>query len=484
MELEKNKISDNININESFQDYWVKDSVESLIKLSDEDALKKHFISLWYEDYLDFYYLNINHFRDILLSDKRYKDLFVKITLEQITKITIKWKLKFIEFLWFERINYDNFKEILLNDLSDIWIDSLNDLRVHSLNKFIEWNKDNKYFRYFIERMFSKSITYIDYEEYFIMADKLWLKLISWNEQISLIKNILSTNYNINYLEDLDNISIKWFRKICDNESIILDYFKNTLWIEKTSILKDDISKFWEHLWLKNNIFDKWEYLNSFLKKHQISSYDDILSFWIKWAREILWWDTVIRNILEWFWIKYAKDFRLDHIKRFCRFVWLEWIPEKLNKDEEKSKNLISNILQNKNITCLYSLELNWIKPFKRLFRLDKLWPVVHNNINYFIKNNLWTSLSKLEYKDLLILGKLIWFEYKTEQEHKKDMLDFLEKNWTDIDKLNISKIRKNKLFWTNPSIRYFLNEIWATNDVKDLKVIHAISLKEYVSKI
>ena len=85
-------------------------------------------------------------------------------------------------------------------------------------------------------------------------------------------------------------------------------------------------------------------------------------------------------------------------------------------------KNIVDlkqNILKQNKIDCTYSLQFNWIKWFKRLFKLQKIWNI-YNDINTYIKNNIWKTIPNLVFEDLENIGILLWLPTFDDLEHKK----------------------------------------------------------------
>ena len=412
--------------------------------------------------------------------DKINKGKLIDIGAKNITDIVHKvdeyineWKDNTDAILYIKKLSYDELKKIITEELVTENIYSLNELHVFWLNNFKEKFKWNIFIKYFLSRVIKKRISYIITSDMIILWEKIWLKLLSDEEIINELKIKLKEKWII-YLDDLNKISVKEFSNIIWNNLLLIYYF-NKKWIFKSFIKKSDIDNFWGEIWLKERVIDKKMDIKNFLITNKILDYSDLISSWVRDIRDLLWWNIACREVLEWFWLKYIQDFRKIYIRKFARYVGLKWVPDEYNW--EKSKELIINILKNNWIECIYSLKLNWLKWFIRIFRKKTILNYSHEKINNFLKEYIDRTIRTLKYEDLNTIWKLLWFSVLSEEEHKEKLIIFLD--WKVLN-----KTRVKELYWKNPHIRYFINKIFWINDVKLLRVEHIDELKKYLGII
>lgn len=454
--------------------------VEQVIDLWWYDIIKKYFSLNNLSDFFDFYYIKLEDFKVIVSKSEKLLSFYKEKTGESISKISSEWILKFAKFLWIERPSYSDIKKSIKTKLQKKWVTYLNELNTLSINEFKKIFWDDNEIKYFVFRAFKKSVANIDSDDYRDLWEKLELEYVENDRLFTIIRDRLKEQ-KINYLDDLVDLWVRDFDKIIWNDLLIESYFLN-IGIFKSFILKEDIKDFWIKIGLKTKDVNKSQYIINFLKYNKISNFSDLKDYPKTEIRALLWEDSVCREILEGFWLTHLQDYRLDHLKRFARFVWLSWVPKDFELDEEKSKSLMINILKQNKIDCTYSLKFNWIKWFKRLFKLQKIWNI-YNDINTYIKNNIWKTIPNLIFEDLENIGVLLWLPTFGDLEHKKRFDKFLISKWVLFEDLNKTKVKGND-FWSNPNLRYFLDKVSWPTDVKLLRPNHIEDMKNYIMSL
>lgn len=459
----------------------VLSKVEEVIDLWWYDIIKKYFSLNGLNSFFDFHYIKLEDFKNILSKSKKLIDFYKKQTGESFSKISSDWIIRFAKKIWLERPNYSEIKNSIKSKLQSVGVIYLNEFNTLSINEFkkIFW-EDNE-IKYFCYRVFKKSIVDINTQDYKDFWEKLELEYLEKDKFFSIIKDRLKDK-KINYLDDLTSLSVKDFDKIVWTDLLIESYFLS-INIFKSFIKKDDISDFWISIWLKSKEIDRVKYIKSFLSYNKIFNFNDLKDYPKTEIRALLWEDSICREILEWFWLNYLQDYRLEHLKRFARFVWLDWVPKDFELDEERSKNLILNKLKQNWVECIYSLKLNWLKGFRRIFKLKDIGNI-YQDINTFIKNHIWKTIPNLAFDDLENIWNLLWLEVLDDLEHKKKVSDFLLKKWVWLKDLNKNNFRKDNTFWFNPNLRYFLDKIGGPTDVKLLRLNHIKDMKDYIMSV
>lgn len=467
-EIEK-EIDEVLSIVEKILDFWWI------------DMIKKYFNLNWLNDFFDFYQISLSDFKNVIWKSKKLLNFYKEQTGESFSKISRKWILKFSRKIWIERPSYEEILSSIKQKLSTIWINTLNELSVISINEFKKIFWDDNEFKYFFLKVFKISLVNIDTQIYREFFEKIKLELLDETKLFTKLRFILSNN-KIENLDDLEKIWVREFDELVSNNLLLESYFVNK-WLLKSFIKKEDIFDFWVNIWLKNREVDKNKYLKTFLNNNRIFNYSDLEEYDKLEIRALLWNDPICRQILEWFWLTYLQDYRIEHLKKFSRFVWLDWIPKDFEYDENKSKKLILNILNANNINCIFSLKLNWLKWFRRIFKQQDIWNI-YNDINTFIKNNTWKTIPNLRFEDLENIWLLLGLQIIWDKEHKTNLLEFLSKSWISLDELNKSKVKSDSKFWNNPALRYFLEKVWWPTDIKLLRTNHIDDMKNYINNI
>lgn len=461
----------------------LKINVDQLLSIDNIKNTKLFFDKLWLNNYYDFYYFESKEFNNLLTQNNSFRKFFNNIVWKENIKnsyASTENMLDFAEKIGYNKPNINELKYKIISYINSLWIHNLNDLQVYGLNKYIKTFKDNSYIKYYTFRKMSKWLTNIDLEELIKLHENLWFTYLDEKEIISESLSILSNDW-INYLEDLEKIKVREFReKYITTNPKFLKYVQG-LWIKIKFLTKNDLFTIWESIWLKNKKIDKSKNLQTFLKSNWIIKYTDLRELWINWARDLLWTDEISREILKWFWVEYLQDFREDHLKRFARFVWLEWICEEKESDENSIKDRMILKLSNHWVDCDYSLKLFWVKPFKNLFKEKNIWKTRYTEVNTFIKTKIWVVIPLLTLNDLDTISNVLLFKKLSDEEHKQKLIDFLSLEWLTIETLNRNHLKEK--YWRNTQCRYFLEKVWIKN-IKDLRLEHLNNMKEYLKSI
>lgn len=464
-------------VSETVEDILSK--VEQVIDLWWYDIIKKYFSLNGLNNFFDFNYIKLEDFKVILSKSEKLINFYKKQTWESFSKISSKWILKFAKKIWIERPNYLEIKNSIKYKLQEIGVTYLNELNTLSINEFKKLFSEDNEIRYFCFKVFKKSLLDINTQDYNNLWEKLELKHLESNNLFSEIRDRLK-KYKITYLDDLISISVKDFDFIVWNDLLIESYFLD-IWIFKSFIIKENIADFWIKIWLKNKEIDRGQHIKNFLRNNKISDFNDLKDYPKTEIRALLWEDSVCREILEWFWLKYLQDYRFEHLKRFARFVWLEWVPKDFEFDEGKSKKLMINLLNQNWVECVYSLKLKWLKWFRRIFKQKDIG-IIYKDINTFIKNHIWKTIPNLAFDDLENIWKLLWLEKLNDIEHKEKVEEFLLTKWVLLSDINKNNFRKDNTFWFNPNIRYFLEKIGWPTDIKELRPFHIDNMRDYIN--
>ncbi len=446
-----------------------KINVEDILCYKNIDLVRNHFKMLGVENYYDFKYFSVKEFKQILKDNPNIKELFIKVIWrENYSKLRWRWISDAIS-MFARRIGFDRLKKaeiitIMKEDLKQLWIKNYNEYRVLVLARFKRQYEKNSLFKYYCTEIFNESLVDLTKEQYLELWKKLWLELLDEQEQKIELRNIM-LKYGVEYIEYINKITVRNFRKIFEENLLVKDYFISK-WIEKSSIEKKEIIEFWTNIWLISNKPEIKDYIKEFLQKHWIKTYEDLYDWWVNYSRSLLWNDSVCKEILQCLWVKNLKDYRVEHIKKFARYIWLEWIPNNIEYKEENAVGKITNILKQNNVDCQYSLELLWIKWFKKIFNKTNISSeIVYEEISSFMKVNIKKVIPKLDSWDLKTIGIKIWLPKLTEEQHKLAVLNILEKDSLTLKTLTVNKVKTK--YWKNKHFRYFLSHKYWVTDVK-----------------
>jgi hypothetical protein len=461
----------------------LKINIRDILSLDNISQIKSFFEQLWLKNYYDFYYFESKEFNNLLKKNNSLRTFFNSIVWKKNIKNSYASTdniIIFAENIWFNKLNVSQLKDKILSDINNVWIHNLNDLENYGLNKYIKTFNDNSFIKYYTSRKMSKWLTNLDLSELIKLHENLWFEYLDEKEILTKILSILNLDW-INYLEDLEKIKVREFReKYITTNPNFLKYIQ-WIWIKIKYLTKDNLFTIGENIWLKRKKIENSNHVQIFLKSNWISSYSDLRELWINWARDLLWADDSCRKLLKWFWVDYLQDFREDHLKKFARFVWLNWICEEKESDENSIKERMILKLLNNWVDCEYSLKLFWIKAFKNLFKEKNIWNIRYNEVNNFVKLKIGVNIPLLTTNDLVIISKTLWFKLLSDLEHKEKLINFLNSKWLDLNMLNRNHVKEK--YWKNSHIRYFFEKIWLTI-VKDLRLEHLNQMKEYIKSI
>lgn len=447
------------------------------------EQVRNIFNSYWYMSYYDFYFIRIENFKRIII-DNNLSEYFNKNSWEKFNHVTLKWIEKFSRYLWFNRFTFDETKQYILDKLNLKWIKSIKELLSYWLYNLKNDFSTDKVFLYFFKDVLKKSLWKIVYDEFILFWNKVWLCELSYSELKTLIIEVLNKK-NINYQEDLDKIDVYTFRSTLWNNLLIEYYFFYIKKISRTKVFRKDIIEFWQEIWLKNQ--NKKEMIKNWIKDllytNNIRSYEDLRTFWRFEIRSILWSNEACKTILKELWLDNLSDFRINHLNRFARRIWLPWVPNDFEYDEEKSKKLLVSILRTNWVKSIYCLEFYWIKNIKKLLR--KKNNKYFQDISTYIMGKLWKTIPNLNQEDLEKLGNSLSLPSAlNEIEYKNMLLSFLSMSWFSLDSINSNIVRANSHIWNNSSFRYFIEQIWLKSDLSKLRKEHIDALKDYIQNI
>lgn len=451
-----------------------KSKVDNILKINE---IEKIFIEKWFESYYDFYFLKIDDFKKILEENEEIRSFFHKKTWKAISKISRTDFLDFIE-IFFKKQNIQELLQDLYLFFQEKWIYYLDSyfLQLDLQNIKDEIYKNNK-LKYSFKKLSRKNISELSYDDFWNILKKLWFQEISNTEIFSKIKIYLKER-KIFYLDDLKEIPISKFEEFFENEFVNLYFFKK--WIYKSFLTREDILKFWEDIWLLNYNYKNW--INLFLK--DIKNYNNLMSIWtINEIRDFLTSNRACLYILRELNLDYLQDFRSEHIQKFARRIWLEWVPKLESYDEENIKQTIKNIFENNNIKDLYTLKFYWIRNLRKWILMKKnIWKI-YDKINTYIKNLTWKIIPKLESLDLEIIWKDIWLYEYTEQEQKDRFLRILKIAELDLDTMIASDFKRRSFLWKHSQIHYILENSGCPSDKKLFRTEHLDLIRKYFEK-
>ncbi len=309
--------------------FWVvKLEVYEYLNLSQKDialgALKVNNIM----NYCDLYYVKEYQFKNIIIQNNLV-NYYKEITWESMSHISKKWIKKFAIKIGIDVKNRDELHVYILDELKKKGITLMNELLLIPVSNIVEYFKSDNIFRYYFRKSKKKSLTKSIFWDWVEFWCDIWLKEIGIDKLRKDIIEILKLN-KINYLENLNKITIEWFRNIVKKNPELEYYFFYILKVQIWEIDKIHIKSLWNDIWLKNNnISDKKKIkeINYYLKTKGINNYDDLINkYVVREIRELLWNNDLSRDILNSFWLMAVKDFRKSYIIRFAKRIWLDWI--------------------------------------------------------------------------------------------------------------------------------------------------------------
>ena len=474
----------------------LKIDVENIISNENKAIAMKFFKSRWFNSFYDFYFYEVDKFIQLLQDNDDLRTYFNKVTDNTHKKISTKKMLFFIEYIWFYKLVPNELIEKLLKYLkTDHRITSLNEYKVVWLNNFRSIVRKNIYLRYYVskrleklsvrknneelENLWERRSARLNEELYYELWENLWLKMLDEWEVKKIIRERLKKIW-IEYISAIERINVRAFRDIIWNDLLFQSYILS-LWILKSDIDEQKKLDIWKELWLKTKNIDKISYSIEFLKQKSISNYSDIISLGKNWARDLRSRDEICLEVLNSIWIFRIQNFRLDHLKKFCRRIWLPWVPNDVEIDEEATiSKIISRLLQN-GVECNYSLKLKGINHFISIFRERIIWDKLFNEIRAFIKAKTSKPITLLHYVDLDTISSAIWLKVYTESEHKVKLLAYLQEQWVGLDFINKARVKEK--YWKNIQFRYFFEKVWVKN-IKFLSSEHVEEMKRHIESI
>lgn len=459
-----------------------KIKIDNTLEFENIDTIKSYFDSLWFENYYDFYFYQVKEFKNILKNNLNLKKIFKEIVwVDNLKKsyIWIEQILIFANSIWYKKLNVKELKNNILKSLNKQWINTLNEFNIYWLNHFKKQFNSNSLIKFYIYKKFKKSFLNIDSNDYFELWKLLWLELLDKDKIKIELKNVLKNKWII-YLDDLSKLKVREFTKLFWENLLLKSIFKSNN-ITQKNIQSNDILEFWINIWLLKKEINDSINIKQFLRDNSFFSYSDFKWIQINEIRTILWENASCRKVLEWFWLEYAKDFRLDHLKRFSRYIWFENVPNDIVYDENKTILFIKNILLENWVDNIYTLKVKWVKFVRNLFKENKIWKYNYKDVNIFMNNNLDFSIIFLKTENLIKLWECLWLKDLNDKEHKVKILLFLEIRWINLDDLSKNLVKTK--FCSNIHFKYFLEIEWITN-IKELRVTHVNNMKKYIKCI
>ncbi|MDP2091161.1 MAG: hypothetical protein Q8K30_06220 [Candidatus Gracilibacteria bacterium] len=470
-----------VNVNELVEN--LKINVADILSLDNKTQVKLFFDKLGLKNYYDFYYFESKEFNSLLTQNNGLRKFFNNLVGKENIKNSYASSnniLTFAENIGFNKLNINELKDQIISDVNNVGIKNLNDLEVYGLNKYIKTFKDNSYIKYYAYKKMSKGLSNLELSELITLHEILGFVYLDKNTIITEVITKFKQD-GINYLEDLEKIKVREFReKYITTNPKFLKYIQS-LGIKIKYLTKDDLFTIGESIGLKNVKVDKSKNLQLFLKSNGIVKYSDLRELGINGARDLLGTDRVSRDILKGFGVEYLQDFREDHLKRYARFVGLEGICEERESDENSIKDRMILKLSNHSVDCDYSLKLYGVYAFKTLLKEKNIGKVRYNEVNTFIKSKVGVIIPLLTLNDLDTISKILGYKELTDKEHKEKFINFLNSEGLNIDKLTRNHIKEK--YWKNTQCRYFLEKSGLSN-VKDLRLEHVNSMKEYLKSI
>lgn len=462
----------------------VKINIDDILSPENIENIKNFFIKIWFNNYYDFYYFSPQKFFEIILSNNDIKFFFKKVLWKEnfdSKNFNRNQVLLFAERIWFNKLSYVDFKNEVIRYFNNIWVTNLNQYEQIWLNKLMLLIKSNNLFRYFSQIKLKKLYSDLIYDDFIKLWNIIWFEKLYEEKIIIELKQKLNQE-NVFYIEDLEKITVRWFKNFIWNNKWFNLYLFELLWKYKSYIKEDDIIFFWKRIWLNNKeIENKYEKITEFLNYNWIYNYYDFKELGINQSRNLLANNDLCMELLHELWLKLLKDFRKEYLERFCRRVWINWVPPLKENNNEIIKEKIKEILKENWINCDYSLKLYWINKFTWIFKESKIWKILYEELNSCIKYITWTTIPHLNSSDLGTISKSLWLEIITKEKHKEILVETLKQDWLDINSINTLNIKKK--YWKNLQIKYFLWLQWIT-DIKQIRSVYVNKMKEYINSI
>lgn len=430
-------------------------------------------------NYYDFYFLSLSDFKDIIRTKSEFLDLFRKSIGIHLSKSSTGDKERFWEFLWFEKIRFEQCKIYILRLLQSHWISSIDELRVFWFRRFKETFWDDNVFNYFFVKIVKTTLLNSSLDKILSVWVKLWLPVLSWGELKSKLTDLLSG------IEQ--SIPVRKFMQTFWKNILVRVYFSSLgkydhlSWKYNCRISRADLDWLFEYLWFNKDIeaVNERAHVKEFFRSHWCDDYQDLRAITLKSIRPFIWEDEVCRRVLIRFWLNLSKNFNLDYLQRLARFAWLSWVPE-VNDKVIDVKTLLIRFLSSHWVHCLYWLRLLWVKLFER--SVKDLPQTTYETFNAYIKTQTWKTITHMNLDDFIKVWSSIWLIELNENEHKLRFLRFLESNWIKLSSINVSFIKGFSNLWENPNLRYIFEFRYWVKNLRDIRSSHVSSFISYLS--
>lgn len=471
---------------------WIEEINITKDLLEKWEEFKPIFLKEGLNSYYDFYFLNLDDFRNTFKDKENMQGFLKEVTWETYSRATIKSMLIFARAIWYEELSEEGLKENIINYLNNKWIvykDSISER--DKLREIFWWDSKIKY--YFMKKIWNY-VSKGKITEFFEIMDILWFKEKEYTQEElkAYLKNFLE-NKLIKNLEDLEKINIREeFWNFFDEDEAFSLYFSKK-WLNKSDISKDDINLFWIDIWL-NNISNPEEEAKNYLSKNKIDNYDKLCKYWnMKKIRDFLWWNTACQHILRWMKIEKMADFRDKHIADFARKIWFTIPEEKDYSNMEENKEIFKWVLEDAEIVDDYAFSIFSVNRFKKLFKKsdnhfenEKMTEDKYKSSYEYIFNAIWKKIHHInqdDYKklrDSLKLNKVL--EEVSEETQKSRLIELLEKKGIDLKDIPCHILKKDhKDLWKIPCFCYCLEKAWCDINISKFEKNDFFNLCDYI---
>lgn len=427
-----------------------KSKVENI--LDENFALIEELKSKWIKDNLDLLLLPREEVFDLasenqfVLKHFKNKDNFTK---EKIIRFLLK--------NWLKRISLEEQKAEVFDFFRENWVNYTNELIYGKMWKLVKKIQENKRVAYFFQK------NWVNWKYVNFSIENITKILEKYNFpkmwKIELQKEVLKflDENGVNSSKKTFRKAKSLFSKLRENP-LLYSYFYNS-WVRTSSSYKD-FYKILQNLLEDKNI-NIIQNVKNFLRENGIYDYETLKSFWkTREIRKLLWSNREIQEIFFDIWVKYAREFREEDIKKFARRIGFSDIPEVKVFDESETKEFLKNILKKNGIEDLFSLEHFGLKKITREVLAEKTLGKSYERFNEFVVKTTWKTISNMALEDLRTFWEKLWFTKFSEEEQKQRVLEFFELNGLNFEKLTTSNFRKQVWIWENPSVYYFIQKL------------------------
>lgn len=315
-----------------------KSKVENI--LDENIALIKELKSKWIKDNLDLLLLSREEVFDLVSENQ-----FVLKHFKNIGNFTKEKIIRFLLKNWLKRISLEEQKDEVFDFFRENWVNYTNELVYGKMWKLVKKIQENKRVLYFFQK------NWVNWKYVNFSIENITKILEKYNFpkmwKIELEKEVLK------FLDENGiNSSKKTFRKAKSlffklrEKPLVYSYFYNS-WVRASSSYKD-FYKILQNLLEDKNI-NIIQNVKNFLRENGIYDYETLKNFWkTREIRKLLWSNREIQEIFFNIWVKYAKEFREEDIKKFARRIGFSDIPEVKVYDETETKEFLKNILKKK----------------------------------------------------------------------------------------------------------------------------------------